>query len=197
MSKVSPNNLLICATRGKVYAVHKKDGTSIWKSHVQGLGIAPLSIFTIDDLVLVAGFGKVVALDILTGEERWRNELAGMGYSPVTTVSLSPSNVLIACSTGKVAGLDRSSGVTLWRFDCPGGGFCMATAIPDVKSPGTHAFVGCRRLIYYLEVASGQCVWKQQISKSTSPFVTLTNYTESTKNASAFTSFNNFPSASR
>ncbi|RUS27863.1 hypothetical protein BC938DRAFT_482632 [Jimgerdemannia flammicorona] len=71
---IPPNQLLVCATHSKVYAVDKRDGARVWRNEISGLR-SVLSVFVSHDLVFVAGTGKLVALDIVNGVEKWRNEL--------------------------------------------------------------------------------------------------------------------------
>ncbi|RUS30521.1 hypothetical protein BC938DRAFT_479289, partial [Jimgerdemannia flammicorona] len=90
---IPPNQLLVCVTHTKVYAVDKRDGTRVWKNEVSGLrGV--LAVFISHDLVFVAGAGKLVALDIVNGTEKWRNELPSMGYDTVSILaSVDPPTV--------------------------------------------------------------------------------------------------------
>lgn len=73
----SRNQVIICATHGKLYAVHKKDGSRLWRQGFPtGVLGGVVSIFvTDDDTVLVGGAGKTACLDLFTGASKWVNTM--------------------------------------------------------------------------------------------------------------------------
>ncbi|KAJ8655148.1 hypothetical protein O0I10_009183 [Lichtheimia ornata] len=86
-SILSPQEILICATRGNVYALSKRDGTPLWKvESPTGTAMSGiLSIFVVPESrqVLVAGGGKTACLDMTRGHTVWMNKMDGCGHEPV------------------------------------------------------------------------------------------------------------------
>lgn len=78
-SILSPQEILICATRGNVYALSKRDGTPLWKvESPTGTAMSGiLSIFVVPESrqVLVAGGGKTACLDMTRGHTVWMNKM--------------------------------------------------------------------------------------------------------------------------
>ena len=79
------NDILVCATHGKIYAVHKRNGARIWRSDfpkgstslfsVGSMG-GIVSIFITDqDDLIIASSGKTACLDLYTGAEKWVNKM--------------------------------------------------------------------------------------------------------------------------
>ncbi|CDH49313.1 hypothetical protein RO3G_05596 [Lichtheimia corymbifera JMRC:FSU:9682] len=155
------NDILVCATYGKVYAVHKRNGSRLWRAQFGAAG-GVVSLFITDyDRVIAAGNGKTTCLDLYTGHQLWINKMKGCGYEEVGTIStpsriLDPQStrqssdqddalpeyqeetrpnsgkpVIVACTNGKCMGLDADSGEELWRFKCPKGGYKIPTALVD------------------------------------------------------------------
>lgn len=78
------HDLILCATRGRIYAVHKQDGSRLWekkfpkeKSDWCGGGTGVISLFITDDnkYILAGKNAKVACLDIITGDTRWVKKL--------------------------------------------------------------------------------------------------------------------------
>lgn len=78
-SFLSPQEILICATHGNVYALRKRDGTLLWKvESPTGTAMSGiLSIFVVPESnqILVAGGGKVACLDMTRGNTLWMNKM--------------------------------------------------------------------------------------------------------------------------
>jgi len=72
------NDILICATAGKLYAIHKRDGTRLWRSkYPTGAYGGIVSLFVTDTNKLLAGTeGKTACMDLMTGEELWMNKMS-------------------------------------------------------------------------------------------------------------------------
>ncbi|KAI9268274.1 quinon protein alcohol dehydrogenase-like superfamily [Phascolomyces articulosus] len=101
------NDILLCATHGKIYAIHKTNGARLWRaSYPTGavggsLQLFPtgamggvVSIFITDqDRVIVGANGKTACMDLLTGAEKWVNKMKGCGYEEVGVIC-TPSRVL-------------------------------------------------------------------------------------------------------
>ncbi|KAI7852584.1 quinon protein alcohol dehydrogenase-like superfamily [Circinella umbellata] len=101
------NDILVCATHGKIYAVHKGTGARIWRSDfpkgssslfaVGSMG-GIVSIFITDqDDLIIASSGKTACLDLYTGAEKWVNKMKGLGHEEVgitctTSHVLNPQN---------------------------------------------------------------------------------------------------------
>ncbi|KAG2207687.1 hypothetical protein INT47_011807 [Mucor saturninus] len=93
VKKFTRRDILICASHGYIYAIHKADGSRLWKtSFKSGSGI--ISLFVRDNDRLIAGaFGRTTCLNLLNGGIVWETKLAGMGSEEVSVVS-TPSRVL-------------------------------------------------------------------------------------------------------
>ncbi len=86
----APENLLVCSTVGKIYALNKM-------------------------IKSMSGYGVyLVALKLDNGAEVWRNPLKGMGYSKVSVLVINPNSaeshgtqrsIVIVASSGKVCGI--------------------------------------------------------------------------------------------
>ncbi|KAI9268275.1 hypothetical protein BDA99DRAFT_360556 [Phascolomyces articulosus] len=97
------NDILLCATGGKIYAVHKHTGVRLWRAEfpsgsksrfsVGSMG-GIVSVFITDqDRVIVGASGKAACLDLLTGDVKWVNKMKGFGYEEVGSIC-TPSHVL-------------------------------------------------------------------------------------------------------
>ncbi|KAI7884718.1 uncharacterized protein EV154DRAFT_522038 [Mucor mucedo] len=158
------NDILICASYGNIYAIHKTDGSGLWKSPFKAGG-GVISLFVTDSDKIIAGaFGKTACFDLMNGSMIWSNNMPGFGYEEVSVVS-TPSRVLkprrnpelsatsehgsppqygessapekpvvLACSQGKAMGIDISSGETLWTFNCPGGRYKIPVVVVEPPS---------------------------------------------------------------
>ena len=74
----SRNDILICVTHGKGYAVHKGIGEKLWRASCPvSLFGAPLSsvFVTGRDSVLVAANGKTTCLDLFTDSTKWTHKM--------------------------------------------------------------------------------------------------------------------------
>ncbi|KAI9496579.1 quinon protein alcohol dehydrogenase-like superfamily [Zychaea mexicana] len=89
------NDILLCATHGKIYAIHKHTGARLWRaSYPTGAMGGVVSIFITDqDRVIVGANGKTACMDLLTGAEKWVNKMKGCGYEEVGVIC-TPSRVL-------------------------------------------------------------------------------------------------------
>ncbi|KAI9496582.1 quinon protein alcohol dehydrogenase-like superfamily [Zychaea mexicana] len=95
-SPVSRNDVLICATHGKIYAVHKHSGARIWRADfpkgsssifsVGSMG-SVVSIFITDqDDLIICSSGKTASLNLYTGAVNWVNKMKGFGHEEVSIV---------------------------------------------------------------------------------------------------------------
>ncbi|KAI9244330.1 quinon protein alcohol dehydrogenase-like superfamily [Helicostylum pulchrum] len=179
--KFSRTDLLICASNGSIYAIHKQDGTKLWKAKI-GSSAAVISLFVTDSDKLVAGgFGKTHCIDLMTGNIIWTNKMPGFGYSEVS-VATTPSKILypstvvptvesseilpphydqvtedkqiiISCSEGKAMAIDLESGETRWTYNCPGGWYNIPVTIIE---PSNWEAGRPHQLVY---VGSGKWVY--------------------------------------
>ena len=84
-SSFTRNDILLCSTGGKIYAIHKHTGARLWRTEFPtgsksrfSIGSAGgiVSLFITDqDRVIIAATGKAAALDLLTGEVLWVNKM--------------------------------------------------------------------------------------------------------------------------
>ncbi|KAG1031971.1 hypothetical protein G6F43_013855 [Rhizopus delemar] len=158
------NNILLCATNGKIYALHKRNGGKLWSTKfASGAMGGIVSIFVTDfDKVIVGANGKTACLDLMTGKTLWLNRMSGFGYEEVSVIS-TPSRILtpkkepvtdsppeyseshslgkpiiFGCSRGKVMAMDADTGDELWRYNCPGGWYNIPVAIVEPPSWEDH-----------------------------------------------------------
>ncbi|KAG1138341.1 hypothetical protein G6F37_010568 [Rhizopus arrhizus] len=158
------NNILLCATHGKIYALHKRSGNKLWSAKFPSGAMGGIvSIFVTDfDKVIVGANGKTACLDLMTGKTLWLNRMSGFGYEEVSVIS-TPSRILtpkkepvtdsppeyseshslgkpiiFGCSRGKVMAMDADSGNELWRYNCPGGWYNIPVAIVEPPSWEDH-----------------------------------------------------------
>lgn len=71
------NDVLICAKHGKLYCIHKKDGTRLWRNKLPTGKFSEIaSIFVTDfDTVLAGTNGKIASYNLHTGQKLWTNNL--------------------------------------------------------------------------------------------------------------------------
>ncbi|KAG1437085.1 hypothetical protein G6F56_013276 [Rhizopus delemar] len=72
------DDILLCATNGKIYALHKKSGSKLWgvKFPTGAMG-GIISIFVTDyDKVIAGAYGKTACLNLMTGETLWVNKMS-------------------------------------------------------------------------------------------------------------------------
>lgn len=76
-SDFNHNDILICATHGKIYAIHKLNGARLWRSGFPGGSFGGVvSLFVTDtDKLIVGSRGRTACLKILTGEQLWLNKM--------------------------------------------------------------------------------------------------------------------------
>lgn len=68
------DDIIVCATKGKLYAVSKRDGSRIWRADFPSSGV--VSVFITDmDQVIAGGNGKTVCYDLYNGKQRWMNNM--------------------------------------------------------------------------------------------------------------------------
>ncbi|KAI8086708.1 uncharacterized protein BX664DRAFT_265808 [Halteromyces radiatus] len=162
--KFTRNQVLLCSTHGKIYAINKKDGSRFWRQDFPtGAMGGIVSLFITDqDTVIIGGNGKTACLDLFTGEPRWVNKMKGFGYEEVGVIAtpsrfLSPSQqaqldnsieppsydqqeeveekqMIYGCSRGKVLAVDPLTGEEQWRFNCPNGGFNIPAILVEPTS---------------------------------------------------------------
>ncbi|KAI9311933.1 hypothetical protein BX666DRAFT_876955 [Dichotomocladium elegans] len=89
---LDPNDILVCATSRKVYAIHKTTGERIWRSDfVSAMSSTKIISLFVTDLntLLVAGDGETACFDLFTGKRNWSNTLWGCGFEKVGIVCTS------------------------------------------------------------------------------------------------------------
>jgi len=167
---VSPENLLVCSTAGKVYALNKTDGSQIWKSELVGIHEGVGSLFIFENKVYVGMNGCLVALNLIDGKEVWRNALSGMRYNEisllVTTISVEATSfgtqsVVVVASYGKVYGIGSETGDVLWKNGLKNGGYDLPTVMLDSSA----ILVGCGKQLYRIDIQNGKTIWRKKISK--------------------------------
>lgn len=71
------NDILVCATHGKIYAIHKRTGARIWRTDFPTGGQGGVvSLFVTDYNTVIAGArGRTACLDLMTGNPVWVNKM--------------------------------------------------------------------------------------------------------------------------
>ncbi|KAI9311970.1 hypothetical protein BX666DRAFT_881786 [Dichotomocladium elegans] len=89
------HDILVVATHRNIYAVHKRNGSRLWRSKFPaGMTGGVISLFITDqDKLVAAGNGKTAALDLFTGDMLWLNKMKGCGYEEVGTI-VTPSKTM-------------------------------------------------------------------------------------------------------
>ncbi|KAI8875873.1 hypothetical protein K501DRAFT_299148 [Backusella circina FSU 941] len=90
------DNILICATNGKIYSIHKKNGKCLWRKNFSGaFSSGIISLFVTDcDKIIAGANGKTLCIDMMTGNTVWVNKMKGFGSDNVSVVS-TPSLSLL------------------------------------------------------------------------------------------------------
>jgi outer membrane protein assembly factor BamB len=196
-----PENLLVCSTAGKVYALNKTDGSQVWKSELSGLGYGVGSLFVSGDKVYVGMNGYLISLNLVNGAEIWRNSLTGMRYNEISLLvtaveAETKSYVVIIASFGKVCGIRSESGETIWQNGLKGGGYFLPALMLDSSALDT-VWVGCGKQLYKINIYNGQTIFQKKISNDLfgPPYVTMATHQSSLQAAFTYTGFNNNPIA--
>ncbi|GBC01812.1 hypothetical protein RclHR1_04340009 [Rhizophagus clarus] len=203
---IKSENLLVCSTAGKIYAISKTDGSQIWKTELKGIHDGVGSLFVHDDKVYVGMNGYLVALNLINGTEIWRNSLSGMGYNEVSLAVAransegegashgTQSHIVVVASYGKVYGIKSESGDIVWKNKLKNGGYEMPSLIID--SPD-KVLVGCGKLVYKIDIYDGKTIWQRKISNCLlgCSHVTMATHQSSLQNAFSYTGFCNNPIA--
>ncbi|KAI7898102.1 uncharacterized protein BX663DRAFT_565027 [Cokeromyces recurvatus] len=155
------NDILICATHGKIYAIHKRDGSRLWRAKFPTGGLGGIvSLFVTDtDRLIVGSRGRTASMDLMTGKTLWVNKMPGFGIDEVSIIStpnlLSPNllppyqkeeteesypdydmltnikPIVFGCARGKVMAIDSETGETLWTYNCVGGWYNIPVIIVE------------------------------------------------------------------
>jgi outer membrane protein assembly factor BamB len=197
-------DILICSTTGKIYAINKTDGSQMWKSELSGIHDGVGSLFIFDDKVYVGMNGYLVALKLIDGKEVWRNSLPRMSYSEIsllvapnsaeaTSYGTQPPIVIVA-TYGKVCGISSATGDILWKSNLKNGGYGLPSVVLDSSAA---VLVGCGKQLYKIDIHNGKTIWQKKISKSIlgSTHVTMATRQSSLQAASTQTGFCNNPIA--
>ncbi|GAA5806534.1 hypothetical protein HPULCUR_012070 [Helicostylum pulchrum] len=160
------NELLICATKGCVFALRKTNGYIVWKLKI-GSSTCIISLFiTGDDTIIAGTLNKTFSIDLITGKTNWINVLPGVEYEEITVLAIPgpqlqyqsfntegyeldlPPNYdepserqhtpyILACSKGSVTAIHPKTGTTEWTFHTPITAKQLPTVIID--PPTKHA----------------------------------------------------------
>ncbi|CAO3615377.1 unnamed protein product [Cunninghamella echinulata] len=144
------NQVLMCTTHGKVYAVNKKDGSRLWRQDFPCSNLGGIvSLFVTDnDTVIVGGNGKTAAMDLYTGQTKWTNEMKGFGYDEVSVLA-TPSRYLLPKIQPQVNHYDDEAGA--------------AGAPPSYEEQQIEKQIvfGCSRgKVLALDSETGETAWK-------------------------------------
>ncbi|KAI8980346.1 hypothetical protein BDB01DRAFT_797474 [Pilobolus umbonatus] len=197
-------NILVCASHGRVFALHKGNGSFLWNTKIPSQTMGSLvSVFVTDSNTVIAGSrGATVCLDLFTGEVKWRNDMKGFCYETVSVISNPTRNIshstggdlppyssnfsfdkpiVFASSYGKMMAIDGDTGEEIWRYNCPGAGYYLPVVIVEPPAPESNqsslvVYVGIGKYIFCLVAHSGVLVWKQKMPVSIVECFTGQNY---------------------
>ena len=70
-------DILICSTHGNIYAIHKSDGSRLWKAKFPtgSLGGVVSLFITENDKLIVGANRKTCCMDLLNGKVAWVNKM--------------------------------------------------------------------------------------------------------------------------
>ena len=93
-------NLLFVGIKGRVLALDRHSGTTLWETKIKGgaFGDSFVNLFFDRGSVFAASGGVLFCLDAATGRIMWKNPLKGCGYGIATVAS-------VAGSSGNTAGI--------------------------------------------------------------------------------------------
>ncbi|KAF7732359.1 hypothetical protein EC973_005255 [Apophysomyces ossiformis] len=187
------NEVLVCAKYGKIYCVHKKDGSRLWSNRLPSKRFISSVFMTDLDTVLVSVDGLTVCYSLHTGEQKWVHGAKGSeagavictpsrflspkvdmhdsdhAHQPPSYDTTEERSLTISSTHGKVMAIDATTGETLWKYDCPGGGYRMPVTLVEPPSaenglPYRAVYVGCGQWVYCLKALTGDLIWSQRIS---------------------------------
>ena len=74
------NDILVCATHGYIYAIHKSNGMNIWTAKFpKGAMGNVVSLFVTDeDKLIVGSRGRTAGMNLLNGQTLWLNKMPVM-----------------------------------------------------------------------------------------------------------------------
>ena len=111
-------NLVFHHGRGKLHAIDRQTGKSVWKLEHQDPPKAdrnPTSSPAVHDGVLYACWkdGTIQALDARTGEDEWQFKMDGYCFS---SPALAGTTLLVGSDDGHLYALNAADGKLLWKF---------------------------------------------------------------------------------
>ncbi|KAI9244328.1 hypothetical protein EDC94DRAFT_629727 [Helicostylum pulchrum] len=141
------NEVLICATKGYIFALRKTNGQIIWKLKIDSSTCTASLFITDNDTIIVGTSNQTFSIDLMTGKINWANTLPRVEYKEVTVVA-NPSPQLqyqsfnteehefglpppyelsegqhtpyiLACSKGLVTAIRPKTGTTQWTYSFP------------------------------------------------------------------------------
>lgn len=73
----SRNDILVCATHGYIYAIHKSNGSVLWEAKFPSSAHGGVvSLFVTDaDKLIVGARGRTACMDLLNGSTVWLNTM--------------------------------------------------------------------------------------------------------------------------
>ncbi|KAI7852585.1 hypothetical protein BDC45DRAFT_607166 [Circinella umbellata] len=210
-------DILVCATRGKVYGLNKYTGDRLWRAVLPGASFREIvSLFiNADDNVIAGCKGTATCLDLFTGNVIWKNEMRWCGFSEVGALCipgdsskqlahhndksvLPKKSIAILTCKGKCLAVDAKSGQEIWRFEFPFVGSQLAAVIYDLRegNDNTMLYIGYGTAVYCLNAHTGNVNWGGDITSGFIHFGVMTLATPwSSQLAEVHSSFNQFPSA--
>jgi len=158
---IGGKRLFLLNDSGKLFAIHKHGGKTLWKRRLGALAAA--SPAYADGTVYVvllqrslkgrgARIGRVVALDGKTGKVRWARELASRSES---SPLIAGDRLYFGSESGTVYAMSARDGSVRWRFRADGavkGGLALAD--------GRLYFGDYGGRVYAIRQDSGRQVWR-------------------------------------
>jgi outer membrane protein assembly factor BamB len=161
------NELFIGSCAGRVYALDKRSGRTLWSYDTRQDG-GPFSFhgtpFVASRTIVVGAdnghFGDVYAFDLSNGKLLWKNRVRDGGIP--TDITGWGSEVYTVASRDRLACRDLRTGAVRWRFQTKYSGRWWWSEPPAVTADRVF-FGGLDGTLYAFDAKSGRIVWNRQI----------------------------------
>ncbi len=151
------DSLFIGDTEGRLYRLHRRDGSIIWQ--LGGLGPIDSSPATAGDLLYIGlRDGRLLAIRISDGHIRWEVETA----NPIFSSPLVHAGVLyVGSGDGFLYALDAASGAIRWRAQTRGWVTSSAALLDDLLYVGSND-----GSLYFIDRYTGVRRWHYRTQKA-------------------------------
>ncbi len=172
-------NIFVTTGRGIVAALSSKDGKILWQRSVK-IPIRSAPIANNDKVFFITSSNQTYALDVNTGKTIWTHA----GVHEVTSIYGSPSpiisgeSVITPYSSGELYSLSEEDGKVLWSdlLSSRANKYTSLISMNDINaipviSKGKLYAVSSDGVLTAYNIASGDKIWRQEISALKTPWV--------------------------